>query len=627
MSTDDQGHGHGRLLPLALGALGVVYGDIGTSPLYALRECFHGHMEPTADNVLGVLSLIVWSLTIVIAIKYLVIVLRADNEGEGGILALMALVVEDLLGHNARGFSRGALIALGLFGAALLYGDGMITPAISVLSAVEGLEVATPVLTRYVVPITIVILFGLFWVQRRGTERIGIVFGPIMLLWFATLAVLGVRMILVHPSVLAALLPQHAILFLLEHGRLGFVVLGAVFLVVTGGEALYADMGHFGRRPIQLGWFSLVFPALLLNYLGQGALLLENPASIENPFYLLAPGWSLYPMVILATAATVIASQAVISGAFSLTLQAVQFGYLPRVLIEHTSARQFGQIYVPFINWTLLAATIGLVLGFQRSTDLAAAYGIAVTTTMVITDVLVAVAMRQLFKWELFPVVLLTALFFAVDISYFAGNIVKVAEGGWFPLGVGIGIFVVMATWRRGRQLLGIRIREGVMSLDDFKQRIADDEPARVPGVFVFMTSSLQTAPLALIKNYHHNRVLPERIVFMTVQTTTQARVRGKRWSYQDLGGGFSSIVIRYGFVERPNVPHVLGLVAAEHEIDLDAITYVLGRETVLATDRPGMAIWREKLFSFLARNALRATAYFQLPPDKVLEIGAQIDI
>jgi KUP system potassium uptake protein len=621
-------HSKAKLLPLALGALGVVYGDIGTSPLYAMRECFHGHMDPTPENVLGVLSLIVWSLIVVIAIKYLLIVLRADNAGEGGILALMALVIEDLTGTKRQTLATTAIVTLGLFGAALLYGDGIITPAISVLSAVEGLEIATPVFSPYVVPITIVILVALFLVQKRGTERIGTIFGPVMLLWFLTLAVLGVRMILVHPTVLAAFSPHYAFHFLAGNGSLGFVVLGAVFLVVTGGEALYADMGHFGKRPIQYGWFTLVFPALLLNYLGQGALLLEDPKTIENPFYLLAPEWALYPLVAISTLATVIASQAVITGAFSLTLQAVQFGYLPRMLIRHTSHHQYGQIYVPLINYMLLFATIGLVLGFHRATALAAAYGIAVTMTMVITDVLVAVAMRRHFKWAIPVVVFATVIFMAADLSYFAGNIVKVAEGGWFPLGVGITVFVVMATWRRGNSLLRKRIQEALIPLDEFTEKVSREKPQRVEGVFVFMTSNLKFAPLALIKNYRHNQVVPERTVFLTVQTSTQSRVPDdKRISYEELGDGFCSIVASYGFMERPNIPECIDQCARDYNLDFTNLTYVLGRETVLATDRPGMALWREELFAFLARNALRATTYFRLPPERVLEIGAQIDI
>jgi KUP system potassium uptake protein len=617
----------GKVLALAVGAMGVVYGDIGTSPLYALRECFHGHLEATHDNVLGVLSLIVWSLIIVICIKYLVIVLRADNAGEGGTLALMALVVEDVFQAKA-GIGRAALIALGLFGAALLYGDGMITPAISVLSAVEGLEIAAPGLHPYIVPITIAILVLLFVVQSRGTARIGIVFGPIMLIWFLVLALLGVRMIMVHPTVVAAFSPHYAFLFLLNHGAFSFVVLGAVFLVVTGGEALYADMGHFGRRPIQLGWFSLVFPALLLNYLGQGALLLENPAAIENPFFLLAPKWALYPLVALSTAATVIASQAVISGAFSLTLQAVQFGYLPRMTIRHTSHTQYGQIYVPFVNWALLVATIALVLEFQRATELAAAYGIAVTATMVITDVLIAVALRRLFEWTYLAVALGTLIFMAADRAYFAGNIVKVADGGWVPLSVGVGIFIMMTTWRRGARLLRARIKETLVPFEEFKAQAARDEARRVPGSMIYMTGNAQLAPLALIKNYRHNRVLPERIIFMTVETSAAARVlQKKRWRYEDLGDGYCTIVVRYGFMERPKIPAIVREVAVEHDIDPDTVTYVLGRETVLATARPGMALWREHLFAFMERNALRATAYFQLPPQQVLEIGALIDI
>ncbi|HEV2844700.1 MAG TPA: KUP/HAK/KT family potassium transporter, partial [Thermoanaerobaculia bacterium] len=503
------------LLGLSLGALGIVYGDIGTSPLYALRECFHGPhaVPPSHDNVLGVLSLVFWSLVIIISIKYLVFVMRADNRGEGGILALMALVPPRY--REARS-GQWVLVAMGLFGAALLYGDGMITPAISVLSAVEGLEVATPFFNPYIVPITLVILLVLFAIQRRGTAGIGALFGPVMILWFATLAVLGAFWIVRVPAVLAAVNPGHAVRFFAQNGWQGFLVLGSVFLVVTGGEALYADMGHFGRRPIRLAWFTLVLPALLLNYFGQGALLLTHPDAAENPFYelarRLAPDWILYPMVILATAATVIASQAVISGAFSLTRQAVQLGYIPRMEIIHTSGREIGQIYIPSINWLLMLSTFGLVLGFQKSTNLAAAYGVAVTATMVITTLLACMVALRLWNWKPALVLPVTAVFLLLDSSFFGANIIKLADGGWFPLLVGLVIYTLMATWKKGRQILAERLADGALPFEQFVASVGPEGPRRVSGTAVFMARDPRGTPTALLHNLKHNKVLHARV-------------------------------------------------------------------------------------------------------------------
>jgi KUP system potassium uptake protein len=616
------------LLTLSLSALGVVYGDIGTSPLYAMRECFFGEfaVEPTSANVLGVLSLIFWALVIVVSIKYLAFILRADNRGEGGILALMALVHAK---RTARSNSRWLLIAMGLFGAALLYGDGMITPAISVLSAVEGLQVATPLFEPYVLPITIVILVGLFLVQQHGTARVGAVFGPVTLLWLLVIGALGVRGISRAPAVLGALVPWHGVAFLAYHRGRGFFVLGAVFLVVTGCEALYADLGHFGRRPIRLAWFTLVLPALLLNYFGQGALLLTEPETAHNPFFRLAPGWALYPLVVLATMATIIASQAVISGAFSLTRQAVQLGYSPRMQIEHTSSDEIGQIYIPPVNWTLMVATIGLVLGFQTSSALAAAYGVAVTTTMVITTLLFYVVARELWGWSRWTAALLTVGFLVVDLAFFGANIIKIGHGGWFPLAIAAGVFTLLSTWKRGREILAQRLRVGALPVERFLEDLATHPPTRVAGTAVFMTGNPDVVPVALLHNLKHNKVVHERVVLLAVTTQDVPRVpRKERVESESLGDGFYRITIHYGFMEDPNVPSVLSLIKADGlEFTSMETTYFLGRERLLVTEKPGMAMWRERLFAFMARNAQGATAFFRIPPNRVVELGVQIEL
>lgn len=613
-----------------LTALGVVYGDIGTSPLYAVRECFHGPyaIEASEANVLGVLSLIVWSLVLVISIKYLVIILRADNDGEGGILALMAKLLSDPTGRQRR--SRVVVVMFGILGAALLYGDGMITPAISVLSAVEGLEVATPLFAPYVIPLTIGILLGLFVLQYRGTAGIGVLFGPVMLVWFSTLAVLGLAQISRHPQVLWAINPAHGFDFLFRNGFAGFMILGLVFLVVTGGEALYADMGHFGPRPIRTGWFGLVFFALLLNYAGQGALLLSQPEAAVNPFYRMAPAWALYPLVILATAATVIASQAVISGAFSLTLQGVHLGYLPRLRITHTSAAMHGQIYVPLVNWALMLAAIGLVVGFRSSSALAGAYGVAVTTTMVITDILIFLVMYRVWKWPLSVSLAVTLFFFFIDLAFFGANIIKVAAGGWFPLAVAVGIYLVMATWREGRRLLASRLKEKTSSVDQFLEEVAGTKPARVEGDAIFMTRDADVVPAALIHSYRHYHVLHERIVFLTLATRSDSAYLSKyRLQFHDLGQGFYRASAYYGFMEDPDIMQLLPLFRdiMGLELELSRTTFFLGKETLFATKRPGMAIWREKLFAFMSRNAQRATDYFNIPPERVMEVGTQVEL
>jgi KUP system potassium uptake protein len=612
------------LAGLCLAALGIVYGDIGTSPLYALRECFHGEhaVPPTHDNVLGVLSLVFWSLTIVICVKYLGYVLRADNRGEGGILALMALATRGAKASR----TQTAVVLAGLFGAALLYGDGMITPAISVLSAVEGLQIAAPALGHFVLPITVVILVGLFWIQKHGTAGVGVVFGPITLVWFAVLSVLGISQILEQPQVLLGLSPAYGAAFLLHHGFLGFLVLGSVFLVVTGGEALYADMGHFGPRPIRLTWFGLVFPALLLNYFGQGALLLSNPATAENPFYLMAPSWALYPMLVLSTLATIIASQAVISGAFSLTRQAMMLGFWPRARIQHTSSREIGQIYVPTINWALMLATIALVLGFKSSSNLAAAYGIAVTTTMIITALLAYVVARRLWGWNRLAAGSVTALFLTVDLTFFGANIIKIEQGGWFPLGVAALVFALMTTWKKGRTLLGERIRASIVPLSDFFELMHIELPARVPGTAVFMTSNAEGTPPALLHNFHHNRVVHEQVILLTIVTEEVAYVQdSERAEVEELREGFVRVVARYGFMEDPDIIELLARKDTPTP-PIEYTTFFLGRETLLAQGR-SMVRWRERLFSFMSRNALTATAFFNVPPDRVVELGSQVEL
>ena len=619
-----QNSGLSHLSGLALGALGVVYGDIGTSPLYALRECFLGShsVEPTRLNVLGVMSLIFWSLIIVISIKYLVFVMRADNRGEGGILALMALIRTD----GRRGW---ILVALGLFGAALLYGDGMITPAISVLSAVEGLEVATNFFNPYIIPITIAILVGLFVIQSRGTEGIGKLFGPVMMIWFATLAILGLRWIIREPAVLAAVNPAYAVRFFAHNGLQGFLVLGSVFLVVTGGEALYADMGHFGRRPIRIAWFALVLPSLMLNYFGQSALLLSAPKDVEHPFYSMAPSWALYPLVVLATAATVIASQAVISGAFSLTRQAVQLGYSPRFEIVQTSDEAIGQIYIPAVNWVLMIATIGLVLGFRESTNLAAAYGIAVTTTMVITTVLAFVVEREVWGWSTLAAGALTASFLVLDLAYFGANVVKIPHGGWFPLVVAGLIYLLMATWKQGRRILADRLREEALPIEDFVRNIKPDSPPRVPGTAVFLTTNPAGTPTTLLHNLKHNKVLHETVVLMTVITEEVPWVSEEdRVVVESLDKGVYRLTARYGFTQDPRAQDVLDC-AREDGLFLDMMktTFFLGRETLIPSSRPGMHRWQKRLFALMSRNAQRFTDFFRIPPNRVVELGMQVSL
>ena len=619
----------GYLLTLALAALGVVYGDIGTSPLYALRESFYGThgIAVTPGNVLGVLSLVFWALVIVVTIKYHIVIIRADNKGEGGVLALMALVNGSRVTRDLS--PRRVMIVLGIFGSALLYADGGLTPAISVLSAVEGIEIATPALASWVIPVTLVILIGLFLLQSRGTARIGAVFGPVMLVWFATIGVLGLSQIIRQPSVLAAVLPYHAARFFAEDVHRGFVVLGAVFLVVTGGEALYADLGHFGHRAIQIAWFAVALPCLLLNYFGQGALLLREPGAAVNPFYHLAPGWALYPLIALATAATIIASQAVISGAFSLTRQAVQLGYSPRLRIEHTSSREIGQIYVPTVNWALMVLTCTLVLGFRTSSNIAGAYGVALSTLMLITTLMFYVMSREVWRWSFARAAVVSGLFLCVDLPFFAANMLKIRYGGWVPLVIAAAIFLLMTTWQRGREILAKRMQEKTVALKMLLADLAAEPPLRVPGTAVFMSGTTDGTPPSLVHNLTHNKVLHERVVFLTVVTQDIPHVsRAERVTVKAIGKGFYSVIARYGFMDDPDIDDVLAACQVKSlDIPIAGTTFFLGRETLVASDRPDMARWREQLFAFMSRNALRATAFFKIPADQVFEVGAQVEL
>jgi KUP system potassium uptake protein len=618
---------HSPLPLLALGALGVVFGDIGTSPLYALKECFSGaHGAPlTAGNLMGVLSLLFWALALVVSAKYVAFVMRADNGGEGGILALLALV-QRLTADRPR--LSHALAILGVFGATLFYGDAVITPAISVLSAVEGLGVLAPRLSHYVVPITVGVLSALFLIQRHGTARVGTLFGPITLLWFLTLGALGAIGVASNPGVLAALNPLYGVAFLYQQPGLAFVVLGAVVLAVTGTEALYADMGHFGAGPIRLGWFALVWPALTLNYYGQGALLLADPVAVQNPFYLLAPAGLRPALVVLATAATVIASQAVISGAFSLTQQAIRLGYLPRLRIRHTSALERGQIYIPIINWMLLLGVLLLVLGFRSSSGLAAAYGIAVTGAMLVDSLLIAVVMVLGWRWPVPAVGALLAGFLVVDAGFLGANTVKVASGGWLPLSIALLLFVALTTWRRGRQILARHLAADTMGTDEFLRTLGDDV-LRVPGTAVFMTGNLNNVPNALMQNLVHNKVLHERVVLVHMRTADLPWVHAAgRVQVQVLARGFCKVQVNYGFMQRPDIPRALELCAVHGlAFDLDDTTFFLGRETIIPTRLPGMALWREYLFAWMMRNAGPAAEFFRLPSHRVVELGSQIDI
>ena len=630
-SDDDSGRDadkRGPLFVTAIAALGVVYGDIGTSPLYALKQCFQGPyaIAPTVENVLGILSLIVWSLILVVSVKYLVFVLRANNRGEGGIIALVALLNP---WHAAPGSRRRLLMLSGLFGAALLYGDGTITPAISILSAIEGLQVATPAFAPYVLPIAIAILVGLFAVQRHGTSRIGTFFGPVMLAWFVTLGALGLLQVIRSPHVLAAVDPTYAAGFLIANRLIAFIVLGTVFLVVTGAETLYADMGHFGRQPIQLGWFAVALPALLLNYFGQGSLVLDDPGAVTHPFYGLAADWALYPLVILATAATVIASQAVISGAFSLTRQAVQLGQLPRMRILQTDSEHFGRIYIPAVNWMLMLASIALMLAFKSSTGLAGAYGLAVSTDTVITTMLAFfVAIR--WKFNPFLAAALTLMFLPIDLAFFGANLFKIADGGWYPLVVAATVFTVMGVWRSGLARLGMLTHDKREPLDDFLVARSKKPLPRISGTAVFMTSARAETPTLLLHHLEHNRVLHERVLLMTILTDDKPRVPSvERIEWEELTLGFHRIVVRYGFMQSPNVPVALRLCQRFGlEVDPATVTFYVGHEEIIPSRTTTLwNQWHALLFAFMWRNATRATAYYRLPPDRVVAIGQQVEM
>ena len=632
------------LAALALAALGVVYGDIGTSPLYAIKECFAGlhSVPPTPENVIGVLSLIFWSINFVVSFKYVTFVLRADNRGEGGVLALLALVRP----LSKPSTARALLISMGLFGSALLYGDGIITPAISVLGAVEGLSVATPALDRFVWPIAAIIISVLFFFQRYGTARVGRVFGPIMAIWFVSIALLGVRGILMSPEVVRALNPWYGIELLLHDGAFGLVILASVVLVITGAEALYADMGHFGRRPIRLTWFYAVLPCLVLNYFGQAGLVLARPEAAANPFYGLVPSWGLYPMVAIATGAAVVASQALISGAFSLTRQAVQLGYSPRVTIVHTSQTEMGQIYIPEVNQALWLGCLALVFGFRSSTNLAAAYGIAVTGTMIMTTLLFHTVARDRWGWPAWRARALTSVLLVVDVAFFAGNLIKIEEGGWFPLAVAALVYTLMTTWSRGRARLSAIVRENTLPMELFLKDVGRRKPPRVPGTAVFLTSDPTGAPPVLLHHLKHNKVLHEKVMLLSVVGEEIPLVdEDDRVECRDLGEGFYQVIAHYGFMESPDIPSVLKALGRNTgngrpvSVKVMDTSFYLGRETLIATRSSAiaatgdgvphpdhrMSIWRKKLFILMTRNARSATAFFGLPPNRVVELGAQI--
>jgi KUP system potassium uptake protein len=635
---EDRDHAHGAhhgpaptgryLALLSLSALGIVYGDIGTSPLYAMRESFHtGHgLALTPSNILGVVSLIFWSLITVVTIKYLIFIVKADNRGEGGILALTALATPiKQVGQTERKW----IVLLGVFGAALLYGDGIITPAISVLSAVEGLNVATPFFQPYIIPLTIMILAALFLIQRFGTALVGRLFGPVTLLWFTVLAVLGIVNIIHEPDVVRAINPLYGLQFFQNNGWKGFLVLGSVFLVVTGGEALYADMGHFGRRPIRLAWYVVVLPALLLNYMGQAALLIREPEAVENSFFLMAPAWALYPLVILATLATVIASQALISGAFSITMQASQLGFLPRTRMFHTSRTEFGQIYIPAVNWLLMIACMLVVVAFQTSSNLAAAYGIAVTSTMAITSIIFYVVARERWGWSTLKAGLLTGFFLIIDMAFLLANAIKIPHGGWFPLVVAVVLFTIMTTWKRGQRMVSERANSDQL-LSELTERIKTDPPVRVPGTAIFLSARRDGAPEALLANMRHNGVLHQHILLVTVEYRQVPHVEEEeRFVVDEEGHGFRTLTLFFGFMEDPDVPAALANVTIPGlPFHPEETTYFVNRTKVIATKQlPGMALWRERLYAVMVQNATSAADFFSLPPTATIEIGTRVEV
>ena len=614
---------------MALGALGVVFGDIGTSPLYTMKEVFSAGHHPLAlnpGNVYGILSLITWALILIVSVKYVAFIMRADNRGEGGIMALLALASRNVEGNKVK---QRNIMLLGILGACMFYADGMITPAISVLSAVEGLEVAAPDLHQFIVPITLMVLFGLFWAQSKGTAVVGKLFGPVMLLWFGTLGLLGAINIAHDPSILKALNPIYAEQFFVHQPWIAFVALGAVVLAVTGAEALYADMGHFGRFPIKLAWFGFVLPALLLNYFGQGALMLHNPESIKNPFYLLAPEWALFPLIGLATVATVIASQAVITGAFSVSRQALQLGYLPRMHIQHTSESTEGQVYMPRVNWGLMIGVMALVLSFRSSGNLAAAYGIAVTGDMVITTLLAAIVFREIWRWGKIKTYLLISLFLTIDLAFFSANMLKIPDGGWVPLLIGACIFTLMLTWKNGRHLLYKRLKSDAMAISPFIEAVGARPPPRVPGTALFMTPNPDGVPHAMLHNLKHNKVLHEKVVILTVRfsnfphTNSAERVKVEALPYE-----FYRVTINYGFKDEPDLPRDLALCNQYGLVfDIMETSFFIGKEILIASEKSGMAHWRKKIFIGMFRSAETITNQFKLPPNRVVELGSQVTI
>jgi KUP system potassium uptake protein len=631
-ASEDKGEqqqaGLGYLAGLSLTALGVVFGDIGTSPLYTVRLSFDTstRITPVANNIFGIVSLILWSLIIVVSVKYLVYVLRADNRGEGGIMVLMSLVHP---GTRFKKPGRWILVSLGLFGAALLYTGCAITPAISVLSSVGGLSMATDFFTPYILPITIVIIILLFIFQRQGTKVVGLAFGPIMVLWFLTIAVLGLSAIIHRPDILGAINPEHAVHFFLANGWVGFLVLSFVFLAVTGGEAMFADMGHFGKFPLRAAWFCLVLPALLLNYFGQGALLLENPHAVKNPFYLLVPSWGIYPMVFLATMATIIASQAVISGAFSLTRQAMQLGFCPLMKVDHTSEEVIGQVYLSSVNWALMLATIGLILGFRQTTHLAAAYGVAVSSTMVITTILIGVVAKEQWDWPLPLVMLITGLLLIPDLSYWVANMSKVREGGWFPLVAASLLFLLMITWREGKEQLAADLYASRIPVEDYLNEFKQNPPARVAGTAIYLTGNIEGVPPALLYQLEHNKVIHEKVLFLTIVTEDVPRVSSaKKLEVTELGENFYRAIAHHGFMEPMVMSQIfMRLKSANMAVDLKDTSFILSRENVIPVKGFKMAFWRAKIYSFMTRNAMPVTAFLEIPPDRVIELGVFMEL
>jgi KUP system potassium uptake protein len=629
ISREEHPHKKGASISLMFAAIGVVFGDIGTSPLYALKECFspeHG-IPFSTDAVYGVISMVFWAFAIVVSLKYVLFVMRANNHGEGGILALMALALRTVPANSKRSL---LIIMAGVFGACMFYGDAIITPAISVLSAVEGLEVISPDLTRFVIPITIFILVVLFFIQKTGTDLVGKLFGPIMMLWFVVIGLMGLHQVIQNPAIFAAINPLFAIQFLIEHSLQGFIVLGAVFLVLTGAEALYADMGHFGLKPIRMGWFFIVMPCLLLNYFGQGAMFLNNPGTITNPFFLMVPEFLVFPLVILATAATVIASQAVISGAFSMTSQAILLGFVPRMKVRHTSDREIGQIYMPLVNWSLLILVIAVVLAFKQSANLAAAYGIAVTTTMIVTTFLAAIVMRVVWRWNSFLVALVIGSFLIVDLAFLTANLLKIMEGGWFPLLLGSVCFMFLMTWFQGRKILRHNAINNGIELKSFIDSLMMHPPHRVEGTAVFLTAHVDYLPVSFLHNLKHNHVLHERVFFLKVSIWDVPYVKdSERITLRDLGNGIFVVRAVYGFNETPDMGQIIELIEKSSDLKFDLMntSFFLSRDTIVSTEIPGMAIWREKLFCWMYQNAGRQSDFFKIPTNRLVELGAKVEI